>query len=423
MRRDGSSNRKRDPVPRTSNSRALVRMSREKAQWKRGLEHLSPVSMECLDCGLQEAAVSVCGLRKHGIDLAKTSPDRYAYDILVWAGHVAKFARAKRPSMRDSVRNSLRVLSFAAFLASVGLCLATSSYSRHIEAKWMLWRLSRGEPNAVNAAAARLAELRRPETIRPLMNLVRCLGRSRREDFTAAGAMYVLCRCLDLSYQPLLEALSDHDVQERRVAARVFAEVLFLLECAPPDVRFPEIDDQVRPLFSRTMREGVLDGLSKALKDSDAQVRALAARGLRAAKDLDPRFSQILLEALDDPDREVSGSALSALCRVRGLDEEAVKRIVSGLEADDVQLRRGTTFCVRFMTDQAAHVLPKLLIRLSDPDEIVRELAVESLAALGAEHPVVLKALDEASNDPSPRVRRAARTELHSLRRCREESR
>ena len=80
----------------------------------------------------------------------------------------------------------------------------------------------------------------------------------------------------------------------------------------------------------------VLQGLTEALKDSDAEVRKQAMQAL--ARIHAPGYADVIAPALKDPDAEVRQQAAFALSQMR--DQRAVPSLIAALKDTDGDVRQ-----------------------------------------------------------------------------------
>lgn len=116
----------------------------------------------------------------------------------------------------------------------------------------------------------------------------------------------------------------------------------------------------------------------------------------------DECVSGILLEALEDPDEELSGAAAAGLAPIKS--EALIEPLVDRLKRGDGPARKQTLEILAEIPSKK--VLPVLVEHMGDEDRTIRRLAVRSLGKSGlSEAPALLaRALD----DPDPDVRWAA---------------
>jgi HEAT repeat protein/beta-lactamase regulating signal transducer with metallopeptidase domain len=119
----------------------------------------------------------------------------------------------------------------------------------------------------------------------------------------------------------------------------------------------------------------------------------------------DPRPDAVaaLVNALDDPDRQVRLSALASLAEMN--DVRAVPGAMQALTSDDPEMRRNAVYLLGEMGDRRA--LPGLLPLLDDPDRQVRRTAARALGEF--QDSTAIAALSRAlQTDSDPEVRKTS---------------
>ena len=177
-------------------------------------------------------------------------------------------------------------------------------------------------------------------------------------------------------------------------------------------VRFPIGKEARRLAIERLSSSGnprAEWALSEALSDSEAQVRAVSARGLgRIGSD---RAVELLVGALKDSDLKVRRAAVSALGEVGS--QEAAGALLETLADPQagVGLRRASANALGRIG--GAPVVRALCGTLKDSNQGVREAAVRSLARVGDRGATTV--LIEALDDSSEKIRKAAAKALGSI--------
>jgi HEAT repeat protein len=142
--------------------------------------------------------------------------------------------------------------------------------------------------------------------------------------------------------------------------------------------------------------------LGTALEDRELTVRRCAAAAV--AKAPEPRHQAVLCRMLRDSDKEIRGSAVSALGRLA--DPASVPALVAALaeQTDPVGERTQLGDALGRMEHR---LIPALRPFLTDESPAIRIAAVEALGR-GWKGPATLALLEVAPKDPDGRVRAAA---------------
>jgi len=130
----------------------------------------------------------------------------------------------------------------------------------------------------------------------------------------------------------------------------------------------------------------------KAVDGSGREARDRALEEMRTAG-LD-RVIPLLAAKLNDPDTEIRGEAVTALCLLDA--ERAVELVLPLLQDPTIEIRWHTSGCLHDFGDERA-VEPLLAVLQNDPDPMVRNTAAWALGAIGspAAIPALIKAMDE----------------------------
>ncbi len=148
--------------------------------------------------------------------------------------------------------------------------------------------------------------------------------------------------------------------------------------------------------------------LTKALSDSNEEVRARAAWALGEmgghAKEAVPE----LTKALSDSNEEVRGSAAYALGNLGEHAKEAVPELAKALSDSNDWVRARTAHALENLGEHAKEAAPELAKALSDSDEIVRARAAEALGTLGEHAKEAAPELAKALSDSDKYVRARA---------------
>lgn len=180
------------------------------------------------------------------------------------------------------------------------------------------------------------------------------------------------------------------------------------------------------------------NALILALKDSQPEVRRLAAKALGQIGDINA--VEFLLALLEDPDQGIRATAALALGNYR--HPKAVQKIIQAFPSASASARADMVYAlshinditaVPFLMEQAkdsdpdvraavmlalgklrdGRVVSVLLAGITDTDEVVRANAAYAMG--GYYSPAVIDALVKALADPAPRVKEAAAESLTSL--------
>ena len=205
--------------------------------------------------------------------------------------------------------------------------------------------------------------------------------------------------------QGLTEAMKDLDADVRKQAmqalARLGAPVAY--ESLVAALKDEDADMRQQAAFSLgQMRDSRAIGpLTAALKDVEPDVRQQAAFGLSQLKAV--QAVPALQAALEDTDEDVRQQAIFALSQIG--DRSAVPAFILALKDSSEDVREQALFALSQMGDSAA--VPAILPLLAkDESEDVRQQAAFALSQIGDESAVV--ALTAALKDASPDVRRQA---------------
>lgn len=205
--------------------------------------------------------------------------------------------------------------------------------------------------------------------------------------------------------QGLTEAMKDSDADVRKQAmqalARLGAPVAY--ESLVAALKDEDADMRQQAAFSLgQMRDSRAIGpLTAALKDVEPDVRQQAAFGLSQLKAV--QAVPALQAALEDTDEDVRQQAIFALSQIG--DRSAVPALILALKDSSEDVREQALFALSQLGDSAA--VPVILPLLAkDESEDVRQQAAFALSQIGDESAVV--ALTAALKDASPDVRRQA---------------
>ena len=158
---------------------------------------------------------------------------------------------------------------------------------------------------------------------------------------------------------------------------------------------------------ARQIPPAVLQGLTEALKDSDAEVRKQAMQAL--ARIHAPGMYDVISQALKDADAEVRQQAAFALSQMR--DQRAVPALISALKDTDADVRQQAAFALSQL--RPAEAVPSLSAALKDSDDDVREQALFALSQIRDASAV--PAITAALSDRADNVREQAAFALSQL--------
>lgn len=130
----------------------------------------------------------------------------------------------------------------------------------------------------------------------------------------------------------------------------------------------------------------------KAVDGSGREARERALEDMRTAG-VD-EVIPLLAAKLNDPDMEIRGEAVTALCLLDA--ERAVELVLPLLEDPTIEIRWHTTGCLHDFGDERA-VEPLISVLQNDVDPMVRNTAAYALGGIGspAAIPALLQAMDE----------------------------
>ncbi len=127
----------------------------------------------------------------------------------------------------------------------------------------------------------------------------------------------------------------------------------------------------------KTLPPAVLQGLTEALKDSDAEVRKQALRAL--ARFHSPEAYEAFSTALKDSDPEIRQQAVFALAHLH--DARAVQPLTGMLRDGDADVRQQAAFGLGQL--RAKEAVQPLIGLLHDPNDDVREQTIFALGQIG----------------------------------------
>jgi HEAT repeat protein/beta-lactamase regulating signal transducer with metallopeptidase domain len=205
--------------------------------------------------------------------------------------------------------------------------------------------------------------------------------------------------------QGLTEAMKDSDADVRKQAmqalARLGAPVAYEALVAALKDEDAEMREQAAFSLGQMGDSRAVAPLTAALKDAEPDVRQQAAFGLSQLKAV--QAVPALQAALKDTDEDVRQQALFALSQIG--DRTAVPAFIEALKDGSEDVREQALFALSQLGDSSA--VPAILPLLAkDDSEDVRQQAAFALSQIGDESAVV--ALTAALKDASPDVRRQA---------------
>ncbi len=204
--------------------------------------------------------------------------------------------------------------------------------------------------------------------------------------------------------QGLTEALKDSDAEVRKQAmqalARIHAPGMYdVISLALKDAD-PEVRQQAAFALSQMSDQRAVPSLIAALKDTDGDVRQQAAFALSQLRSAEavPALSAALKDSYDD----VREQALFALSQIR--DASAVPAITAALTDKADNVREQAAFALSQLGDSKA--VPALVAALKDKESSVRQQAAFALSQIGDES--ALEGLTAALKDVDAEVRQQA---------------
>ncbi len=204
--------------------------------------------------------------------------------------------------------------------------------------------------------------------------------------------------------QALTDALKDSDADVRKSALHALTRFRTPAAFDAFMVALKDLDPDVRQQaafgLSQLRDDRATDALIGALKDENADVRQQAAFALSQLRE--SRAVPGLTAALKDVDEDVREQALFALSQIR--DVTAVPALIGALGDAKPNVRQQAAFALSQIGDRAA--VPGLITALKDNDAEVRQQAAFALSQIGDES--AIEALTAAIKDPVADVRQQA---------------
>jgi predicted Zn finger-like uncharacterized protein len=233
----------------------------------------------------------------------------------------------------------------------------------------------------------------------------------------------------------LCEILQDRDPLIRQMAVKCLNTICE--EAKTGQVSF--VEKEKRPVAASIT--SAVPPLTEALKDSDADVRGLAARTLgtigqdakaavpvlvKSLKNADPRFRvdaayalmeigeptgdaiRALRDALNDRDGTVQVFAAQALFSLERMPDSVVPALIKVMQDRDGTVRARAAFALGTVKTANQGALAALNEALKDPNASLRFAAAGALAKIGPAARVTYPTLDTLAKDDQPQVKKAA---------------
>lgn len=156
-----------------------------------------------------------------------------------------------------------------------------------------------------------------------------------------------------------------------------------------------------------------IDALIRSLKDTDANLRVVAAKGLRTAQvELPDSAIPTLLEMLSGKEKV---TPIYVLSKFGKRAESAIPELRKLLKDEDAEVRWNASRTLGKIGAASKVALPDLYPHFEDKDDKVREHAAETIGDIGPEAAEGIPYLEKALTDPYVRVRRDAIRSLGQL--------
>lgn len=232
-----------------------------------------------------------------------------------------------------------------------------------------------------------------------------------KDDEDGDGLSHIEANNLKLAVRSLIAALRDEDAEVRAVAASSLTNYhdessIHYLEAALHDE-----NKDVRANAAGTLgfigSKASVGPLLSALTDEESEVRAEAAAALGWLGSATP--IEPLLNALLDQNDSVRRRAVISLGKVGSTG--AVEHLLKALQDEDYKMRACAATALGQIGEECA--FEPLLVVLSDREALVREHVVESLPRIGRERSI--DALSMALNDDRGHVRIIATEEIAKI--------
>jgi HEAT repeat protein len=276
-------------------------------------------------------------------------------------------------------------------------------------------------------AATRLIMMGRPA----VEGLIRALKHESLEIQVAAAG--ILGKMRETAVEPLMDALNDEDRFIRIVAARNLGKIgnRRSIEGMIESLQ-REKDDEVRAVVAEALgymgNKQAIEPLALAMRDRSETVQIAAARSLgylgdpraiepltQALSDVADRVRHAALEALKDPDNELTGHLIEALVHAEPKYKAGVADALDALGWEPENGMERTYYLIardRWAEVErvGAEAIPTLADILADPSVELRLNAVRTIARIGGIDAVA--PLVRALQDDQPVVRRRAEQAL-----------
>ena len=199
----------------------------------------------------------------------------------------------------------------------------------------------------------------------------------------------------------LMQALEKGELATRQVALGA------VIDIGRYDWLNPATTDQVIPI------------LSKALKDSEPDIRLAAATALgdMGSRDRSPAKAAIpdLIQLLDDAVVPVRLGAALALAKLEPRTRKAIPVLTEGLRNENPFVRSGSAWAIGLMGQDANEAVPSLLLLLKDADDNVQLSAAQALARINPKAREPIPVLTALLNHGHAGVRSTAAEVLEEL--------
>ncbi len=197
--------------------------------------------------------------------------------------------------------------------------------------------------------------------------------------------------------KPLLSALKDSSAEVRAVAARALGKFALLAELGK---------------LSDSFKDSIYSTLLETL-DSKAETIEVKRRALEAISPLSlPRVKELIEQAYRTGDVKQKASAIYAMGR--NCDPAWLTILLTELESNETEIRYEAANASGQLGDEKA--VPHLLRLTKDEDNQVQETAIKALGDIGGDQ--AKEALNKLGKDPQARIRRAAKSALEEIDFC-----
>lgn len=159
--------------------------------------------------------------------------------------------------------------------------------------------------------------------------------------------------------------------------------------------------------------QAAIDALARSLTDSDANLRVVAAKGLKTAQlDLPDTAVPALMEMLSGTEKV---TPIYVLSKFGNRAEAAIPELRKLLSDSDAEVRWNASRTLGKIGPASKVALPDLYPHFDDKDDKVREHAAETIGDIGPEAAEGIPYLEKALTDPYTKVRRDAIRSLGKL--------